>query len=94
MIHHGGGNNTIPLLNVLITRRGSTLATKMYKKPTHTGCSLHFTTKEFIVWSTKPRLYVKEGMILGTKLRTSDETLYLYSSFYCYQEISGKKRLL
>jgi hypothetical protein len=35
-------NDTLQFLDILVMERGPKLATKVYKKPTHTGCYLHF----------------------------------------------------
>jgi hypothetical protein len=48
-------NNTLPFLDVLITRRESSLIATIYKKPTHTGLYLHFQ-------SNHP-LHVKQGIV-------------------------------
>lgn len=34
--------DTLPFFDILVTKRGSNLATKVYGKPTHTGRYLHF----------------------------------------------------
>jgi hypothetical protein len=38
-------NDTHPFLDVLVTKTGPKLATKVYRKPTHTG-HLHFKSKD------------------------------------------------
>jgi hypothetical protein len=35
-------NDTLPILDVLVMKRGPKLTTKVYRKHTHTGCYLHF----------------------------------------------------
>jgi hypothetical protein len=37
--------DTLPILDVFITKGGNELATKVYRKPTHTGRYLHFKSK-------------------------------------------------
>jgi len=44
-----------PLLDVLVIREGNTMNIKIYRKPTHTGCYLHFQSKS-------PR-HVKRGIV-------------------------------
>jgi hypothetical protein len=42
-------DGTIPLLDVLVIRRGPALTTKVYRKPTHTG---HYFTSIPIIHHT------------------------------------------
>jgi hypothetical protein len=49
-------NDTLLFLDVLIMKRGPKLAMKMYRKPTNTGCYLHFK-------SNHPH-HVKKGVVL------------------------------
>jgi hypothetical protein len=48
-------NNAIPFLDVLVIRKATSLATKVYRKPTHTGQYLDFR-------SNHPP-HVKRGLI-------------------------------
>jgi hypothetical protein len=47
--------DTLPLLDVLIMKRGPKFSTKIYRKPTHTGRYLHFK-------HNNPH-YIKRGVV-------------------------------
>jgi hypothetical protein len=48
-------DSSIPFLNVLVIRKDETLATKIYRKPTHTGRCLNFNSNHL--------LHIKWGLI-------------------------------
>jgi hypothetical protein len=50
----------VPFLEVLVNRKGMTLGTKVYRKPTHTGRYMNFN-------SNHPP-YVKGGLIQKIKI--------------------------
>ena len=54
-------NNTIPFLDVLVTKTDATFSTKVYRKPTHTGRYLNFE-------SNHPP-HIKKGLIRGLQKR-------------------------
>jgi hypothetical protein len=70
-------NNTLPFLDVLVMKRGPNSAKKVYRKPIHTGCYLHFKSnhhhhvKRGVVQNLVSRAKVisQDGRILTGKLR-------------------------
>jgi hypothetical protein len=58
-----GPDSAIPFLDVLVFRTGTTVATKVYRKPTHTGRYLNFN-------SNHPS-HVKRDLILSLHSRAS-----------------------
>jgi hypothetical protein len=56
-------DSMIPFLDVLVIRKGMTLAAKVYRKPTHTGRYLNFKSNHL--------LYVKRGLIQSLHNRAS-----------------------
>jgi hypothetical protein len=81
-------NDTHIFLEVLVMKKGPKLATKVYRKPIHTGCYLHFKSnhphtyneESFTVWSAERRSDVRIRRISTRKLRTWDMTLYLMNT--------------
>jgi hypothetical protein len=56
-------DSAIPVLDVLVIRKGITLATKVYRKPTHTG--------QFLSFKSNHPLHVKRGLIHSLHNRAS-----------------------
>jgi hypothetical protein len=69
-------DSAIPFLDVLVSREGKTLVTKVYRKPTYTGGYLNFNSnhpphvKRGLIQSLHNRAYARNDKLCIMKLVT------------------------